>query len=261
MKVPGTSTLLALSAAGILAVGVAGVAFAADGGVPGGDSGETRDHRGPHRHPRGIGLYEIVEASGIDSEVFREGWQNGQSINDTLQANGLDPAAVADEVLADLEAKLDERVANGELDEERAAEILANATERLATFMSTVPDLEGRPRPHIRFAAGKGIVESAAETIGITVRELIGEIIATDGTIASVAEAHGVAVQDVVDNAVAQAIARIDEAVANNRITLEKAEELKDTIVERVERFVNEGPKPRWRHLPGRPFAGDDDAD
>lgn len=258
MKVPGTSTLLALSAAGLLAVGVAGVAFAQGGGTSNGETAETLDHRGPHRHPRGIGLYEIVEASGIDSEVFREGWENGQSINDTLQANGLDPAQVQAEVLGDLEAKLDERVAAGELDEERAAEILANVTERLAMFMSTVPNFDGRPGPHIRFAAGKGIFESAAETIGITVRELVGEIIATDGTIASVATAHGVAVQDVVGNAVAQAIARIDEAVANNRITLEKAEELKDQIVERVERFVNEGPRPRWRHLPGRPFAGND---
>ena len=62
--------------------------------------------------------------------------------------------------------------------------------------------------------------------IGIEV-DALREALRNGQTIAEVAEANGVEVQAVVDALVADAIARIDEAVANGRLTQEEADEKK----------------------------------
>ena len=237
-----STKMAAIGAAALLAVGVTGVVLAQDPGTEA--PAESRAH-GPGRAVRAvIAVRNMIEASGLDASLFREGFRNGQSINDVLAANGGDSATVEAQALAELETKLAERVAAGDLDQARADEILANARERLANLMAHVPDGDHRGVfPRVRL--GLGILESAAETIGITAADLAREVRETDGTIASVAEAHGVDPQVVIDAAVAKGSSRIDEAVANGRITAERGEEMTANLAGRVTRFVNENPPRR----------------
>lgn len=94
-------------------------------------------------------------------------------------------------------------------------------------------------------AGGRGMMArglTTAETIGIEVDALRQSLI--DGkTLAEVAAENGVDAQAVIDALVADANARIDEAVANGRITAEEAEEHKANAVEKITTFVNEGPQ------------------
>ena len=94
-------------------------------------------------------------------------------------------------------------------------------------------------------------LEVAAQAIGIEV-DALREALRDGQTIAEVAQANDVEVQAVVDAIVADISARIDEGVANGRLTEEEADEKKAELPERVTARVNgerpegapEGPPP-----------------
>ena len=94
----------------------------------------------------------------------------------------------------------------------------------------------------------------AAEAIGIEVDALL-EALRNGQTIAEVAQANSVEVQAVVDALVADATARLDEAVANGRLTQEEADEKKAELQERITARVN-GEWPE-RAPEGPPAEGD----
>ena len=73
-------------------------------------------------------------------------------------------------------------------------------------------------------------------------------------SIADIAAANGVDVQGIIDSMVDAANARIDEAVANERIDADKAAELKANVEERITARVN-GERPE-RDGEGRSFRG-----
>lgn len=230
--------VLAIGAAGLLAASAIGATVAHAQEPP--EEGEEQSGR--HHHPFGfLGIRAIVNASGLDFETFRAGFAEGQTINEVLEANGVDPAEVKATVLANLEAKLAELVANGRITQERADEILANAPEQLDRLMNATPPEPGdRPVRRIIF----GAMESAAEAIGIDVEALMQAL--RDGqTPAEVAEANGVEPQQVIDDMVASLSERLDERVAEGELDAEKAAEIEERAPERIAEFVNEGP-PRF---------------
>ena len=81
---------------------------------------------------------------------------------------------------------------------------------------------------------------TAAEALGITAEELrtaLGE----GKTLAEIAEAEGVETDALVDDLVAAATERIEQAVTNDRLTRERADELIAALPERVATAVQEG--------------------
>lgn len=254
MKFPGKQTLIAAGVAGAIALGTAGAVMAQGPGTGGEGAaggqhagGPLRDRIREHLAKDAVkvaSLKSIIEASGLDAEVFRAGFADGQSINQVLTANGVNPATVQATVLARLETKLDELVANGKMEQARADEILAGAPAKISDAMERVPDVD-QVREHIgkhlKFRGAVGVVRSAADTLGITPKELTSEVRTTGGTIASVAESMGVNPQLVIDNAIAAANAKLDEAVAAGKLDAARATELKAGLTERITRFVNEG--------------------
>ena len=254
MKFPGKNSLLTVGVAGIVALGATGVVMAQDPGATPAPASSEQGTRGPIRDrlrehvrqdaTRLAGLKGIVEASGLDGEVFKTGFQDGQTINEILAANGVDSAAVQATLLANLETKLAELVADGKVDQARADEILATAPARIAEAMDRVPDPEkirSHVGNHLKFRATRGVIESSATTLGLTPEELLQELRGPENTIATVAEGMGIDPQVVIDNAVAEAAAKIDAAVAEGNLDAAKGEELKANLVERITTFVNEG--------------------
>lgn len=236
--------VMALGLTGVLALGVTGAAFAQ---VPGGDSGTpaapTQDAAGPGRHLPHPGLEELAKASGLDVQVFKDGFEAGKSINTVLAENGKDSATVQAAVLADIQVKLTEAVTAGRLTQERADAAYAKAEAGLPNLFDRVPDPDAHHGRHpIRRAvhAVRGLLHNAAETIGITDDQLRDGL--KDGqTVGQVAEANGVAPQTVIDALVADGNARIDQAVADGHLDPAKAAEAKTKLAERVTKLVNEG--------------------
>jgi hypothetical protein len=112
---------------------------------------------------------------------------------------------------------------------------------------------------------GAGL-DAVAQAIGIDVDTLRSEL--QGSTIAEVAANHGVDVQTVIDTLVADANTRIDQAVADSKLTQERADAIKADLTQRITDIVNgEGPGPfgrpgfdghGWGHgRPDRPEAPD----
>jgi polyhydroxyalkanoate synthesis regulator phasin len=98
-------------------------------------------------------------------------------------------------------------------------------------------------------------LDTAAEALGMTEDELREALDADGATLARVAEAQDVAVDTLVDALVAEAETRLDEAVADGRLTQEQADERRSGLEEAVTERVNSTFPGRWGGWRG----GDDD--
>lgn len=85
----------------------------------------------------------VAELIGIDVETLRTSLQDGSSIADVAEENGVDPQVVIDGLIADAENHIDLALDHG-LDEERAAERLERVSERIEeAVFATRGDGEG----------------------------------------------------------------------------------------------------------------------
>jgi uncharacterized protein YidB (DUF937 family) len=98
---------------------------------------------------------------------------------------------------------------------------------------------------HPRLRAAKGLLKSAADTIGIDVKDLVQQLRSEHTTIGAIATAKGVDPQTVIDNAVTQANAAIDQLVADGKLKPERAAVIKEKLPERIAQIVNQGPRHR----------------
>jgi polyhydroxyalkanoate synthesis regulator phasin len=103
----------------------------------------------------------------------------------------------------------------------------------------------------------------AATTIGISEDALRTEL-RSGSTVAQVATAHTIDPQKVIDALVADATQHIDQAVTDGKLSADQAAKVKSTLVVRITRFVNEGPRhggPRGTQDGGQPPADQPPAD
>lgn len=150
-----STTLTALIAAGALAVG--GVALApaalaatadddatsttsserenderrgpdAGHGPASGHDGERGGHRGEHR---GAAIAIILETLDITVDELRDARDEGLTLAELAEAEGVDVATLIDALVAEAEEHIAEHVADGDLTQEEADERLAEVEERI----------------------------------------------------------------------------------------------------------------------------------
>jgi lambda repressor-like predicted transcriptional regulator len=180
---------------------------------------------------RGEGLAAAAEAIGISEDELRAALEDGQSIAQVAEAEGVEVQAVIDAL-----------VAHGT---ERLEAAIANLPDRMSELVERerLPDRGRGPGGMHGGGRGPGL-EAAAEAIGISEDELRAAL--ADGTsLAEVAADHGVDVETLVDALVAQASTRLDDAVADGRLTESEAAERSAELEERITAHVNgEHPAP-----------------
>jgi hypothetical protein len=97
-----------------------------------------------------------------------------------------------------------------------------------------LPQRGPTPQQKIAAAAGKLMLDTAANTLGMSPRDLLGEL--RDGlTLAEIAQQKGIDPNKLKTAMLAAANTRIDEAVKNGRLTQDKANELKATLAEKLD--------------------------
>jgi hypothetical protein len=126
-----------------------------NGEAPMGGPGEHgfRGHRGGHGPGPAVGarLDVVADALGITDDELRTALEDGQTIAQVAEANGVDVQTVIDALVAEAKAHLDERVADGDLTQAEADERLADITERITDMVNNGPSFErggrgfGRP--------------------------------------------------------------------------------------------------------------------
>lgn len=95
-------------------------------------------HGGPgHRaHPLIESVDTAVEILGIDAETLRDELRSGSSLAEIAEANGVDPQTLIDALVAEAEAMLDQAVADGRIDADRAEERRTDLDERITALVN-----------------------------------------------------------------------------------------------------------------------------
>ena len=112
-----------------------------DGDVEGDDNEENEDgRRGRRGQRRAARLATISEVLGIEAEDLRAELQDGATIADVAVANDVDVDDVVDALIANVEERLAEKVEEGDLTEDEAAEKLESKTERISDKVNGIDD-------------------------------------------------------------------------------------------------------------------------
>lgn len=234
-----SSRLVSVGLAGILAVGIIGVASVALADEPGDSPSRTEDGVRKHRAIK-LGIHSLLKDSGVTREEVREGAVAGLTLGEIIDQYGDISAEEAKaNALAALDAKLAELVANSQITRARADQFEAQAPALLDRLLAAVPG-EHRgdgPRKGRALAVVKHSLETISEVTGIDVATL-RERLAAGETVADVA---GAQTQAVIDALVAGANTAIDNAVNRGKLPPENADAAKERAAAAIERFVNEG--------------------
>lgn len=163
-------------------------------------------------------------------------------VDDAAQQLGIDPSELSDALKKALENRVDAAVAAGRITKERGDALKAQIES------GDVP-LFGGPRGFGVFGPlghfiHFGDLDVAASYLGLTEAELRTQL--TSGkTLAQVAEDQGKSVEGLVDALVEPVKKKLDEAVADGRLTRAKADEVLSDLEARVTERVNSA-RPRF---------------
>lgn len=114
------------------------------------------EHRrgGPGHH--GPGLEAAAEAIGISVEDLRTALADGATLAEVAEANGVDADTLIEALVAEATTRIDEAVANGRIDADRAEEIKADLVERITAHVNGEGPgpMAGGPGRHGGFGPG-----------------------------------------------------------------------------------------------------------
>jgi hypothetical protein len=96
--------------------------------------------RGPGGFGRGVGSEAVAELLGLDAQELRQQVRDGATLAEIATAQGVEPQAVIDELVAELTERLDNAVENGRIDQAEADEKLAEAEAKITEMVNS-----GRP--------------------------------------------------------------------------------------------------------------------
>ncbi|RPF28868.1 hypothetical protein [Georgenia muralis] len=92
----------------------------------------SSDARGGHGL-RMLALGSAAEALGLDEDALREQLVDGATLAEVAEAQGVPTAELVDALVAAAGERIDQAVADGDLDEERAADLRADLEGRVTT--------------------------------------------------------------------------------------------------------------------------------
>jgi hypothetical protein len=160
-------------------------------------------------------------------------------IDDAAGQLGVEPSELSDALKEALKNRVDEAVEDGRLTDEQGAALKERIDSGETPLIFAGFGRHGfGPGGLGHFGFGHlGRLGAGAEYLGLTEEEL-RERLRDGDTLAEVAEAEGKSVDGLVAALVAEATAKIDEAVENERLTEERATELKEGLEERTRDLV-----------------------
>ena len=174
-------------------------------------------------------------------------------INDAAKQLGVEPSELSDALEQALRNRVDQAVEDGRLTEEQADALKERIDSGDAPLIFGGFGGPGLGHDHFGHFADL----DAATYLGLTEAALRAEL--EDGkTLAEISKAEGKSVSGLVQALVKAAKARIDEAVADGRLTQAQADELEAGLEQRITDLVNgelHGPGPGFQHGFGHEFG------
>lgn len=195
-----------------------------------------RGMRGGHGH-----LGQVADFLGVDAEVIQEGLESGETLADIAAANGSSGTALVDSLVADLTEKLDGAVADERIDQDKADEKLAEATEKITTMVNStqeeiqaIREAERAERAAEREARQAERQETLASVVGVPFEDIQAALADGETTLAEFAAEQGVDLDNLVSGLVAPAAADLADKVTDGTLTQDEADERLAEITERT---------------------------
>lgn len=178
------------------------------------------------------------------------------TISSLASSGGIDVQAIVDAAVAGYQGRLDDAVTNERITQEQANAMIAEIQERIDGTLNQTEFLpwgevrggrghgrggegQGRMGPGPgQGQHGPGFIGDIVEAMDITLGELI-EQVGEDGTIAQVATDAGVDVQGIVDTELTKLGEKLAEAVADEKLTQEQADEALANAETHIDEILN----------------------
>jgi len=181
-------------------------------------------------------LQATAAETGLDEQDIRQQLRSGSTLADIITANGGSVENVVASAVADATEQINNAVESGRLTQEQADDLLASLETSFTDAVNRqLPERDGHPGEHL-FA--RGIARQVAEATGLEVADVVQQL--RDGaTIADILTANGVDVDTFTNNLIASASERLAQAVANGRISQERADEMIARLTEQLPEIIN----------------------
>lgn len=179
----------------------------------------------------------IAEMAGVEAGEVVMAWREAGSLSAAIEGYGLDVDAVLDETVARVTVTLEGAVANGRLDEARAAQILEGLRERLADRVDNPFPVPDNVRRRVAEGFDMALLRALADMTGVEPRDITREAL-TPPSMADIAAELGLDVEAILAAAEASITDAVNEMVANGVLTEAEAAQLLDGLHDRlVDRF------------------------
>jgi ribosomal protein S20 len=235
--------LVALTTAGLLVAGGAGVAAAAGSGS-GSGSTTSSAHRGLHARKQKLAAQALKIAAdkiGVSTADLKAALKSGKSVADVAKSKNVDPADVVTALVHAADTKIDKAVTNNKLSADKAAKLKANLTDRATKLVNNAHRNQAH-RKGERYGRRANLVKQggkiAADTIGVSPQAL-RTAVKSGKSVAEVATSKGVDPQTVINAIVNAATTKIDQAVTNGKLSADRAATLKSKLTDGVTKRVN----------------------
>jgi hypothetical protein len=194
---------------------------------------------------RGMGrrlraAHALVEATaaetGLDNRDILQQLRDGSTLADIINANGGSVENVINSAVADATERINAAVAESRLTQEQADELIASLETVFTDAVNgELPAHAGRP---IQRLVARGLARQVAEATGLEISDVMEQFQA-GSTLADILTANGVDVDTFTQDVLSRASERLAQAVANERITQEEADEMIAHLTERLPELLN----------------------
>lgn len=208
------------------ALAAAGVTLAVAAGAGGALAADGNGRHGGRPGPAAIAAY-----LGLTPAQLREQLRSGKTLAQIAVARGKTVSGLEAAIYADVQAHLDQAVANGRLSAAQEQALLTRLKARLDDIVNHAVPALGRPvRPRLGSAV--------ATYLGVTPAQLRTELRAGK-SLAQIATGHGKTVAGL-KSAILDAVkTRLDKAVARGRLTAAQEKTILDRLSAHLDQLVN----------------------
>jgi len=180
-----------------------------------------------------------TEATGLEASAIRERIHSGTSLAELIEANGGDVDAVAAEAVSVITERINQRLADDTISQERADMMLERVDEAVERGLNFVPR-EGGRFPFMRLRGVHHMLAVASELTGLDESEVVAQL-RSGSTLTDVLTENGTNMNDFIDQIIEDADDRLDEAVSSGRIDEARAAEILNNLRAELEEHFIQG--------------------
>lgn len=190
---------------------------------------------------RGGIIREVLQATAAETgleinEIVAELASDNATLADVIEANGGSVDVVVAATVASATERINQALDSGNITQEQADKLLENLDQFVIDGINGDLPIQENGRP--RLAAQRPLITAVTESTGMDTRSIAQEI--RDGkTLIEVIEENGSTGEDVVAAAMTIATEQINEWVANERITQERADDLLGNLEQTYTDIIN----------------------